>query len=47
MTHYTNIDFKHKDSKILQDPITPHDNKFGDVLKTKKISMINNVVCEK
>jgi len=47
LTHYTNqFDFRNKDSKILQDPCTPHDNKLNNFQKTKKLSQINNIVSE-
>jgi hypothetical protein len=43
----TNIDFRNKDSKILQDPITPHANKLDDILKSKQLNKINNVFNDK
>lgn len=47
MTHYTNhFEFRNKDSKILQDPLTPHNNKINNLQKTKKLSQINNIVSE-
>jgi len=47
LTHYTNqFDFKNKDSKILQDPLTPHNNKLDNIEKTKKLSQINNIVSD-
>jgi len=45
--HTTQFDFRNKESRILQDPITPHNKKRNDVLKSQQLNQINNIVNDK